>query len=262
MVLEAFVSDRCCFVTLTYSDSWLPREVYWKDRAYAEGSLSPMDVKVWLRELRRKFEGKKIRYFLVGEYGDETHRPHYHVMLYGLGPEDQEVITNVWRKGMVHVGEVSTSSAQYVAGYVTKKMTAEDDPRLMGKFPEFTRMSLKPGIGAPAMKVIAAMLKQHGVAAATRDRIDVQDVVRFDGKEWPLGNYLKAVLREIETGDRKVPKEVTRRYEEELRGMLKEARATSKEKAVHPFKLIMDKFAGKINQVEKRSKIWKKRATL
>jgi hypothetical protein len=67
-------------------------------------------------------------------------------------------------------------------------MTSKDDERLAGKYPEFARMSLNPGIGADALwEVASAML-----ATNTEDRLPTQ--LRHGSKLMPLGRYLKKSL--------------------------------------------------------------------
>lgn len=67
-------------------------------------------------------------------------------------------------------------------------MTRTDDPRLEGRWPEFARMSLRPGIGYGALHEVAHALLD--------DRLDglLQDVpTSLRGK--PLGRYLRRNLR-------------------------------------------------------------------
>jgi len=155
-MLEANEKEDNCFVTLTYSDENLPGGV---DGA----TLQPKDLQDWLKRFRSAIQPTKVRYFAVGEYGDRTWRPHYHLALFGW-PQCRygfsrytdrrkdccsccDVIRETWGLGHIAVGSLETSSAQYIAGYVTKKMTFNDDPRLKGRHPEFARMSRNPAIG-------------------------------------------------------------------------------------------------------------------
>ena len=66
------------FITLTYDDEHL---------SYTDNGsmcLNYKDTQLFWKRLR-KAQPKgdpKIRYFLVGEYGSKTHRPHYHAILF------------------------------------------------------------------------------------------------------------------------------------------------------------------------------------
>lgn len=120
LLLEASCSKEKCFVTLTYDDANLPDDL----------SVDVAHGQLFLKRLRYFLKGRKIRYFLVGEYGEKTQRPHYHLLLFNVSKGDEEAISKSWSAGFVHVGEVNKDSIQYCCQYTTKKMTSKDDPRL------------------------------------------------------------------------------------------------------------------------------------
>lgn len=140
------------FVTLTYDDEHLP----------ASGGLDPQHLVDFRRRLQRRVG--KFRYFACGEYGEETVRPHYHAVLFGVDLYDRTryvrsgppvwtsaTLERAWKQGRCEVSAYSFAAGAYVAGYVTKKLrrgvervntdTGEILPR------EFTRMSKHPAIG-------------------------------------------------------------------------------------------------------------------
>lgn len=199
-MLESLKHGDSSFITLTYSDENLP----------PQGSLQPKDVQDWLKKLRARISPLKIRYYLVGEYGDRSWRPHYHVALFGFRSclrgrtehrEDTccgqcEVVRTTWGKGGVDLGELNAHTAQYVSGYVTKKLTRKDDERLKGRYPEFARMSLRPGIGALAVEEIAdALTSEHGPTLLERQG-DVPTVLKHGSRAMPLGKYLRRKIRD------------------------------------------------------------------
>lgn len=186
MYYESQLSDDNCFVTLTYADEFLP----------AGGSLAPSDLRNFLKRLRKSYQPRRIRFFAVGEYGDESQRPHYHAVLFGIGAFAAELIHRAWKKGLTRTDEFNETTAAYVAGYTVKKMTSHDDPRLNGRYPEFARMSLKPGIGAGAMAILADQLHSD---AALDDIVRTGDVPRYlqiGRRSIPIGRYLRQKLRE------------------------------------------------------------------
>lgn len=142
----------------------------------------------------------------MGEYGDQTERPHYHLALFGVSGcgfgrtrynrrresccPQCDFMRDTWGQGHIFLGDLSTQSAQYIAGYVVKKMTGKDDDRLNGRYPEFSRMSLKPGIGAHLMADVASTLMEHDVID-----IDVPGGLRHGSQIWPLGRYLRQQIR-------------------------------------------------------------------
>lgn len=184
MMLEAAVHERSSFVTLTYSKENIPDA----------GSLVPEHLQLWLKRFR-KSAGAPVRFYAVGEYGDQSWRPHYHAAVFGVGREAADVVQRTWGLGFTFVGDLTLASAQYVAGYVTKKMTGKDDERLGGRHPEFARMSLRPGIGFPAVGRIAEALQNKHGWDLINNRGDVPEVLKHERRTLPLGRYMRAGLR-------------------------------------------------------------------
>lgn len=184
-VLESFMHSENAFVTLTYKDMPL------------SGSVDPRELQLFLKRLRKSLqeEGRKVRFFGCGEYGDESWRPHYHLSLFGVGVLDTALIERTWGLGFVQVGDFNAKTAGYCAGYVVKKMTDKSDRRLHGRHPEFCRMSNRPGIGASAMSVIADTVLTDAGLDEFEATGDVPRQFRMGGRLWPLGRYLVHCLR-------------------------------------------------------------------
>jgi len=185
MFLESLCHDHSAFVTLTYSEKDLPHGA----------TLEPPALQAFLKRLRSSHP-RPLRFFGVGEYGEHTHRPHYHLALFGLSVVDRHLVDRAWPQGFVHAGDLTPAACNYVAGYVVKKMTHASDPRLGGRHPEFARMSLRPGIGAPAVQVLRdALNNQHGLSEI-RSTGDVPRTLKVARKSIPLARYLRKKLRE------------------------------------------------------------------
>lgn len=194
-MLESFRHEASSFVTLTLAEEYL---------AYGD-SVSVREVQLFIKRLREQLSPVRFRYFAVGEYGDLRGRPHYHVALFGVrsGHPDgircrcECCICRSWRYGDVHSYELSKFLAQYLAGYVVDKVRAAGAySRLDGRAKEFQRMSLRPGIGADAMSNFAdaTIDKETGEIRLTDG--DVAASFRMERKLWPLGRYLRGVLRQ------------------------------------------------------------------
>lgn len=169
------------FVTLTYDDYHLPCESEIVDEKTGEifedkgdwytGHLKKDDLKDFIDDLRDYYRyhygHTGIKYFACGEYGSETQRPHYHIILFNLPkPPDLKVykIQNgsvyytsdlikkkIWKdKGFITLGEVNWDTCAYTARYVMKKMNRRPERSYYeeGQIPEFIRMSNKPGIAS------------------------------------------------------------------------------------------------------------------
>lgn len=161
-VHESQLYDFNSFVTLTYDEEHLPQD----------GGLIYRHFQLFMKRLRKAKPG--VRFYMCGEYGEESLRPHYHACLFNCFFEDRrvyrelasgsklytsDVLSALWPYGFSSVGDVTFESAAYVARYVMKKVTGPmaeehyqrvdgDTGEIYHVSPEFTHMSLKPGIGA------------------------------------------------------------------------------------------------------------------
>ncbi|AXL15637.1 replication initiator protein [Microviridae sp.] len=193
IVLESMCHSKTAFITLTYAPEFLPDN----------GSLIPKHLTDFLKRVRYYLEkeGRKMRYFAVGEYGDQTKRPHYHIALFGIDYTERELIEKSWKFGIIDMGRdtgVTPDSASYIAGYVTKKMTNGDglawngyDPELM--LPEFTRMSRMPAIGSGASTLMAEQFE--GLCEYVALHGDVPSQLNVSGKNYPLDATMKKYFR-------------------------------------------------------------------
>lgn len=117
---EAEYWKESIFVTLTYDDEHLP----------TNESLVKKDLQDFFKRLRKN-SNKKLKYFACGEYGEETARPHYHAIIFGmdfLSDTDRDYIKMSWDKCKWDTqrkafGNVSGTSIRYVVGYIEKKIT-------------------------------------------------------------------------------------------------------------------------------------------
>jgi len=168
----------------------------------------------------------RIRFFAVGEYGDSTWRAHYHLVLFGIGPEFTKEIDDSWKKGFTSTLPLSRELARYICGYVTKKLTKVDRvtvDQLQGRRVEFARMSLRPGIGAHSMSSVASSLFDAAGARLVSVTGDVPVALGSGRSKLPLGRYLRRRLRHemgaVELGQ---PEAARLRQVEEMRQLYEE----------------------------------------
>lgn len=159
---EAKMHSASCFITLTYSDKFLP----------PSRSLKIKDYQDFMKRLRKRY-GSGLKLYYCGEYGDLNHRPHYHACIFGMDFDDKRFyrendrgdvqftskkLDEIWGMGDCVVGALTFDSAAYVARYCCKKVTGPaaefhyqwfdlDSRVLHVKVPEFGHMSRRPGIG-------------------------------------------------------------------------------------------------------------------
>jgi len=163
---EASLYDKNSFVTLTYAP----------ERSPPNGSLRHRDFQLFFKRLRRRLSRdatRAIRFYMCGEYGPATLRPHFHALLFGYRPDDlvyyrksrqgklytSAFLEEVWGNGFVTVGDVTFESASYVSRYITDKITGPERELAYGSYcdletgeivvraPEYNQMSRRPGIG-------------------------------------------------------------------------------------------------------------------
>lgn len=145
---ELQFASSAVFVTLTYSDDYFYDYMLKASdfqAAYIHcKSVHKKDLQDFMKRFRYHDGSPNIRYFAVGEYGEKTYRPHYHLLLFNCDfSRISENLGNSWLFGHFHVGEVNESSIHYVTGYVlTKKFRPSDDVDY-----SFSLMSRRPGIG-------------------------------------------------------------------------------------------------------------------
>lgn len=187
---EASLYPVNTFITLTYDDNNIP-----------DGdSLDYRDVQLFLKKLRlwrsvydyrrtpttvtkgkkqftiwksTQLEWSKIRFFCAGEYGGETKRPHYHLIIFNFDFIDKELwkkskrgfpqwrsalLEQLWTKGNSSISECTFETASYAAQYCTNKLGLKKDSwdydvldietgTTYKREAEFVHMSTKPGIG-------------------------------------------------------------------------------------------------------------------
>lgn len=121
--VELQYSESAFFCTLTYNDAAL------LGLPFHGSSNLRMPLKYhyqrWLKRLRKALQPAKVRYFLCHEYGDESLRPHYHVILYldrsiSL-TEMRKLISDTWTNGNIQCDFVTPARIHYLSKYVTKQ---------------------------------------------------------------------------------------------------------------------------------------------
>lgn len=194
ILLEASRCAQSVFVTLTYDQENVPRAVC---DGLVQEVLVPDHLSEFIRALRDSKSMGKIRFFGCGEYGENTQRPHYHVILFGkhVNQRNEEIISAAWGKGFISISELNEQRAAYTAAYTTKKMSKEGDFALAGRPREFTRMSTNPGIAGESIPYLATLYHRNDGSKRLADMGDIDTTVRINGKIYPLDGYLQKKMR-------------------------------------------------------------------
>jgi len=195
---EATQWKNSSFITLTYKEN--PK------------TLCPEDTRNFIRRLREK-KGNNFKYFLVGEYGENFDRPHYHALIFGYDfgytkykkikdPKKEESskehelhntdaitsseLDDIWALGYTSVGELTFDSAAYCAQYATKKINGSmAENHYQGRHPEFMRQS-KNAIGKQYALHYAQEIIQHNSVMANGEK---QPVPQYYLKQYEKQNY-------------------------------------------------------------------------
>lgn len=142
---EASKYKKNCCITLTYNDEHLP----------SGGLLVKRDYQLFLKRFRKAISPNTIRYFLSGEYGEKSARPHYHCIMFNFYPDDcvfkfrrngrdfytSEFVSDIWQNGHILVGPLDMHTAFYTAKYLQKAIDFGKEVK------PFVAMSRRPGIG-------------------------------------------------------------------------------------------------------------------
>lgn len=129
--------QRGYFLTLTYDEKHVPRT------SDGKRSLRFRHVQLMFKRLRKaKYYCK---YIAVGEYGTQTQRPHYHLLLWTDAPTD--AIEKLWcntrnePRGSIHFGTLTVASAMYTLKYILQPRQKPEDGR------EHARAQFSRGLG-------------------------------------------------------------------------------------------------------------------
>lgn len=157
MTLQSMYSGYTYFITLTYDSSILERKfqtdkelmfechlTYHNINKYNKWQLAPLVLckrhtqLFWKRF--RKNTGIKIQYYLVGEYGHNYGRPHYHAVVWSDEPITAEQFRDAWQYGSVDVQDIKSNSKKtglnemtayrYVCKYLYKDFDFNKIPTL------------------------------------------------------------------------------------------------------------------------------------
>lgn len=141
------------FITLTYENTPMTRN--------GLETLRKKDIQTFMKRIR-KGTLNRLKYYVCGEYGTETERPHYHILLLNipyLWTLDPKYIENYWQHGRIHIGEANIRTIHYTLKYMMKG-TFRPTHELDDREPVFSLMS--KGLGIKYLtEEMKAFLKSH-----------------------------------------------------------------------------------------------------
>lgn len=189
LMQEDRVSETSYFITLTYDTKYVPitpkgyMSLGERETVLSGKPEKARDLQLFFKRLRKanKHTGRDIKYYAVGEYGEKSFRPHYHIILFNV---EIHTVEPSWGMGDVHYGYVSQASVGYTLKYISKARRIplhKNDDRV----PEFSIMS--KGLGASYLN--AKFYKWHHADPLNRMYCDLKD-----GKKISMPRYYKLKL--------------------------------------------------------------------
>lgn len=170
LINEGKYHKKACFITLTFDNKLIKTGGHSKANDYGAHSGFVFDIKAskeyfqkFMKRLRKHFSNKRITFFHVGEYGEKYHRPHHHVILYGINfTEDgkrhefrnstsnhpqyfSETLTDLWAAGICTIQDLNPKNTMYISQYTLKKFKGEEEKKFkpIMSFSNRSRMSQK-----------------------------------------------------------------------------------------------------------------------
>lgn len=116
---EIKVSPFSYFFTLTYRDEDLPIELCDLKLRCEVPTLSKRDIQLFFKRLRKN-TNIRFKYHLVGEYGPQTLRPHYHGLIFSQQPLKIDDLLNAWQHQDLLYKVFEDCRGRSAAGYVSK----------------------------------------------------------------------------------------------------------------------------------------------
>nr|QJB20055.1 MAG: replication initiator protein [Microvirus sp.] len=199
---EAEYWKESIFVTLTYDDNHLP----------VNESLVKKDLQDFFKRLRKN-SGKKLKYFACGEYGEETGRPHYHAIIFGmdfLNETDRDLIKMSWDKCKWDTqkkafGDVCGKSIRYVVAYIEKK--------IVGKQEKYAYENIQ----SPFHILSNGLGKEY--AKANKERIEKDGYISIQGTKRGVPRYYSEVLGLSRLQTQEFALQNEKRFVKELTGL-------------------------------------------
>ena len=170
--LESLQYDHNYFVTLTYDDEHIKRSPNTNNP-----TVSIDDFRQFIKDLRqvmrRKYKHIGVKYFGCTEYGDQSFRPHGHIILFNCPIPDltinfldddgnitqhkssfgfmyfSQLIKSLWPYGFITVEDANYNTEAYVSRYIMKKQKGKAGTELYIKQldVEPPRLFMSLGIG-------------------------------------------------------------------------------------------------------------------
>lgn len=155
-----------CFVTCTF-DNKILRDPNSKARKYGASpdfvfniEYSKKYVQKFIKRVRKKYTDKKISFYHVAEYGENTQRPHHHFIFWGTDFNKNkwhqtyqsksgkiqfisEELNELWACGNCTIQDINSYNSLYIASYTTTKQKNQNILKPKMSFSNRSRIGYK-----------------------------------------------------------------------------------------------------------------------
>lgn len=144
--------------------------------------LDKRDIQKFVKKLRYYFQnGKSIKYYIVGEYGDKSGRPHWHCIFFNTvlkpGQDIYKILNSLW-PSIWQIGDNKGACYTYMLKYFLK-------PELKTDISRKPVVLISKGIG------LSYLLANNGRMLNYHRKSRSLTVVTFDGQKAFMPRYLR-----------------------------------------------------------------------
>lgn len=188
-----YVHYPSTFLTLTYDDYHLN---YVNDMALYP-TLDREQLGRFVDNLRHQVKNlpslpkgsiKDFSYFGCGEYGDMFHRPHYHILIFGLDYIDfKSFYEKLWPNGQIKSLPVAQGGIRYVVDYMCKNINGLQAEN------EFDKKGLERPFYITSRGLGSELFINH------RDEIAKTGLIKIGSRRIPVPTYYKNLCTRYDT---------------------------------------------------------------
>lgn len=205
------LEDRCnyellktglgAFVTLTYDDEHISNLLKNDINDKPILSLCRDDYRNFIKRLRSYISYHKLynnpsiktdfKYLLVGEYGGQYKRPHFHVLFFGLDYKKADKLIQIcWQNGITQSKPIKRGGIRYVLKYLDKQVHGED-AKVLYDYNNIERpfMVHSLGLGTDLYLQNIDYIKQHNYCYKTKHNLLRPVPIYYRNKIF--GHYIK-----------------------------------------------------------------------
>lgn len=233
---ESQLHEKTSFLTLTFSDDGLGLRELQRDTHPFD--LDVRDWQLFAKRLRKELHKRRmgtLRYFQVGEYGEQELRPHYHALIFGQDfregltaqwKDDQghpvwtsEIVEKCWPYGFHEIKEMVPETISYVCKYVQKKLYGHQKTKALERVDSHSGecVTVRPELASMSRGRGENKGIGHGWWRKWGQEVFPDDFVILKGKKTPVPKYY---FKQLEQENPELAEAVTKLRQKSTAGRL------------------------------------------